>query len=86
MQMRYRVGDQALELAGSIDGLVVDENNGKVLEINKSPEKIIALLILKYEKQLGEKVSFAMRKSGKRPKERLIEVEKNLVVVRKYFE
>jgi len=42
MQMRYRVGDQALELAGKIDGLVVDENNGKVLEIKKSPEKIVA--------------------------------------------
>ena len=86
MQMRYRVGEQALELAGSIEGLVVDENNGKVLEIKKSPEKIIALLVLEYEKNLGQKVSFAMRKSGKKPKGRLAEVEKNLVVVRKYFE
>lgn len=86
MQMRYRVGEQALELAGNIDGLVVDENSGKVLEIKKSPEKIVALLILQYEKHLGEKVSFAMRGPGKKPKARLAEVEKNLVVVRKYFE
>ena len=86
MQMRYRVGDQALELAGKIEGLIIDEDNGKVLEIKKSPEKIIAMLILQYERNLGEKVSFAMRKSGKKSKERLAEVEKNLVVVRKYFE
>ena len=86
MQMRYRVGDEALEIAKNIHNLVIDEKDGKVLEIKDSPEKIIALLILQYEKNLGEKVSFALRKPGKEAKDHLETVNKNLVVVRKYFQ
>jgi len=86
MQMRYRVGDEAMEIAKNIRNLVIDERDGKVLEIKDSPEKIIALLVLQYEKNLGEKVSFALRKPDKEAKENLDTVNKNLVVVRKYFQ
>jgi len=85
-QMRQRVGDKAVDIAKSIDDLTIDENNGRVLNIKKSPAKIIALLILKYEKTLGEKVSFAFPKPDDTTKDHLAAVEKNLVVIRKYFE
>lgn len=85
MQMRYRVGEKAIALARNIDGLSIDEN-GRVLRISKNPARIIALLILRYENQLGEKISFALRKVDKKTKERLVPVDKNLVIVRKYFE
>lgn len=85
-QMRQRVGDRALDIVKSIDDLVIDESNGKVLCIKKSPAKIIALLILKYEKLLGQKISFAFPKPNDKTKEHLAAVEKNLVVIRKYFE
>lgn len=86
MQMRYRVGDKAMDIAKDIDDLVIDESNGRVLNIKKSPAKIIALLILKYEKILGEKISFAFPRPNDKTKDHLAAVEKNLVVVRKYFE
>ena len=86
MQMRYRVGEKALDIAKNIGDLVHNEKNGKVLEIKKSPAKIIALLVLQYEKHLGEKISFAVRKPGEETEGRLATVEKNLIVVRKYFE
>ncbi len=85
-QMRQRVGDRALDIAKSIDDLVIDENTGRVIRVKKSPAKIIALLILKYEKTLGEKISFAFPKPNDKTKEHLAAVEKNLVVIRKYFE
>lgn len=85
MQMRSRVGDHALELARDIDGLIVDELSGKILKITKNPAKIIALLVLRYEQQLGEKVSFALRRVDEETKEKLKPVDKNLVIVRKYF-
>jgi len=86
MQMRYRVGDQALALAHNIDGLTIDEQSGKVLNITRDPAKIIALLVLQYENQLGQKISFALRKTDKETKKHLAPVDKNLVVIRKYFE
>ena len=85
-QMRYRVGDKALDIARGIDDLIIDEGNGKVLKVKKSPAKIIALLILKYEKLLGQKVSFAIRRPDEAAKERMAAIDKNLVVIRKYFE
>jgi len=95
--MRQRVGDKAIDIAKSIEDLEIDENSGKVVRIKKSPAKIIALLILKYEKLLGEKVSFALPRPNPRSgrgfgevsdktKDYLATVEKNLVVIRKYFE
>lgn len=75
-----------MDIAKSIDNLVIDENNGRVLTIKKSPAKIIALLILKYEKLLGQRISFMLREPGDETKNRLAAVDKNLIVVRKYFE
>lgn len=86
MQMRYRVGDKAIDIARSIDDLVVDEHNGRVLKIKKGPTKIIALLILKYERLWRQRVSFALRKPDDAAKDRLSAIDKNLIVVRKYFE
>ena len=57
-----------------------------VFDYKKNPAKIVALLILRYEQHLGKKVSFALRKVDKETKERLAPVDKNLVVIRKYFE
>lgn len=84
-QMRYRVGDRAIELAFDIDGLVIDKNTGRVLKLTKNPAKIIALLVLRYENELGEKVSFALRKIDEETTEKLKPVDKNLVIIRKYF-
>ena len=62
MQMRSRVGDRALTIATNIDGLVIDQKNGRILEINDNPSKIIAQLVLMYDQALNEKVSFSFRK------------------------
>src|SRR3989344_4791877 len=87
MQMRYRVGDKALAIAKSVDGLVIDENSGKVLELKVDPAKIVAQLIVQYEKMWGEKVSFAIKKpsggSDKPPKDGAASVDKNLVFIKK---
>jgi hypothetical protein len=62
MQMRQRVGDDALIIASQINGLKIDEESGRVLSISESPSKIIAILVSEYEKKLGKKVSFSFRK------------------------
>lgn len=89
MQMRRRVGDEALDIAMEIKGLKIDEE-GHVLAIEKSPSKIIAILVLAYEKSLGQKVSFSMRRPiaqhSSDVKNDLKEVHRNVEVVRKYFE
>ena len=84
MQMRYRVGDRSIAIARSVDGLVIDEE-GRVLKINKDPAEIAALLILKYENSLGEKVSFAPRKANEEARRRLAPVDENLALIKKYF-
>jgi|GEM_PF-944643 len=61
MQMRLRVGDTALEIASHIDGLQIDQKTGKVLNISENPSKIIATLVSRYDKVLGEKVNFSFR-------------------------
>lgn len=63
-QMRLRVGDQALEVAIHIDGLVIDRETGRVLKITQSPAQVVAGLIAGYEKVLGKKVSFSLRTGG----------------------
>ncbi|HEY4515865.1 MAG TPA: hypothetical protein VJH67_01605 [Candidatus Paceibacterota bacterium] len=62
MQMRQRVGDDALFIASNISGLQIDKKNGRVLAITESPAKVIAVLVSKYEKILGKKVSFSLRR------------------------
>ena len=61
--MRGRVGDDALLIASHIDGLKIDVKNGRVIELTGPPSKTIALLVSEYEKILGKKVSFSIRKS-----------------------
>ncbi len=62
MQMRRRVGDDALVVASHVSGLKIDMETGKVLGLSGSPAKIIADLVSEYEKLLGKKVSFSFRK------------------------
>lgn len=85
MQMRSHKGDQAIQIAGKIDGLVINEENGRVLKINKDPAEIVALLIFQYQKSFGKKMIFSPRESDKETKELLRPVEKNLDIIKKYF-
>lgn len=62
MQMRARVGDDALLIATNIDGLKIDAETGRVLALTSSPSKIIATLVSEYEKLFGKKVSFSLRR------------------------
>ena len=61
MGMRQKVGDRALDVVVSVDGLTIDEKTGRVVKLTRSPSKIIAELVFGYEKVLGEKVSFSFR-------------------------
>lgn len=62
MEMRERVGDDALDIAANIDGLKIDKATGRVLALTDHPSKIIATLVSEYEKLLGKKVSFSLRR------------------------
>lgn len=62
--MRKRVGDIALDLAYEIDGLEMEKNTGRVLNIKDDPAKIIARLVTGYEQALGKKVSFSFRQNS----------------------
>ncbi|OHA38041.1 MAG: hypothetical protein A3G03_01255 [Candidatus Taylorbacteria bacterium RIFCSPLOWO2_12_FULL_44_15c] len=62
MEMRERVGDDALDIAANIDGLKIDKATGRVLALTERPSKIIATLVSEYEKLLGKKVSFSFRR------------------------
>ena len=61
MEMRERVGDDALDIAANIDGLKIDKATGRVLALTEHPAKIIATLVAEYEKLLGKKESFSFR-------------------------
>lgn len=65
MDMRERVGDDALLIASKIDGLTIDVDTGRVLSFSEHPSKIIASLVSEYEKTLGKKVSFTFRNKQK---------------------
>jgi hypothetical protein len=62
MEMRARVGDDAMFIAEHVDGLKIDSRTGRVLSITDSPAKIIANLVTAYEATLGKKVSFSLRR------------------------
>ncbi|MEI7791956.1 MAG: hypothetical protein WCI57_00505 [Candidatus Berkelbacteria bacterium] len=62
MQMRARVGDDAIFIAQNISGLKIDAKTGRVLSVTESPAKIIANLVSAYEVTLGKKVSFSLRR------------------------
>ena len=59
--MRQHVGDEALRIASNIPGLVIDPFTGKVLFIERSPSKILEVLILRYEALLGRCARVARR-------------------------
>lgn len=84
MQMRYRVGDKAVDIANNVEGLIIEQDSGRVLEIKKAPAQIIALLISNYEKSLNQKISFAFGRHDQAIKGRKLIEDKNLVVVRKH--
>jgi hypothetical protein len=77
---------RAIELASEIDGLVLDEEEGRVLNVNKDPAEIIALLILKYEKAFRKKIKYQPRIKNGEMKKKLRSIEENLAIARKYFE
>ncbi len=66
MDMRQRVGDQAIVIANRIEGLKIDPESGKVLSVSTNPSKIIAELVAEYERELGKKVSFLFRNWSKK--------------------
>lgn len=66
MDMRQRVGDQAIVIANHIEGLKIDPESGKVLSVSANPSKIIAELVAEYERELGKKVSFLFRHPSKK--------------------
>lgn len=66
MDMRQRVGDQAIVIANRIEGLKIDPESGKVLSVSTNPSKIIAELVAEYERELGKKVSFLFRNTSKK--------------------
>lgn len=83
-QMRFHEGDKALEVVNGIEGLKIDEN-GKVLEINKDPAEIVALLMLQYEKYFGNKVQLdSLKKSGE-AKDKMESINQNIEMIKKYF-
>jgi len=61
MGMRHKVGDRALDIASAIEGLSINRETGRVIKLSRTPSKIIAELVLGYEKSLGQKISFAFR-------------------------
>ena len=60
-QMRLRIGDSAFEITEGIPDLEVNSKNGKIINIKKEPAKIIALLIFRFEKFSGQKISFGLQ-------------------------
>jgi hypothetical protein len=60
-EMRLRIGDDAIDIAKDIPDLQVNEKNGYIIDIKGAPTKIIALLISRYEKISGQRVSFSLR-------------------------
>lgn len=66
MQMRTRVGDDALKIAENIEGLKINKETGRVLSFAEHPSKIIATLVSEYEKLLGQRVSFSFRREKTR--------------------
>ena len=60
-QMRLRLGDAALDVARSVEGLSIDPETGRVLALKGDPAAIIAALVKRYEARSGAHVNFAAR-------------------------
>lgn len=61
LTMQLKIGDKALEIASKSEGIKIDPKDGRVLEINDKPSKVIANLVEEFEKY-GTNVSFSFRK------------------------
>jgi hypothetical protein len=85
MQMHNSVGDKAYEMADTIDGLSIDKDTGKVLNINKDPSEIVSLLLVRYQNLFGKKLKILPRVTDKEIKENMHPVEDNLNIIKKYF-
>ncbi|MCD4693811.1 hypothetical protein K8R62_00425, partial [bacterium] len=85
MQMRYQYGKRAIELAQKIEGLIVDDESGKVLDINKDPAEIVSLLMIYYKKEFGKKADFISKRIDKKGAGKDSEVNKNINMIKKYF-
>lgn len=85
MQMHNSVGDKAYEMADTIDGLSVDKNTGKVLNINKDPSEIVSLLLVRYQNLFGKKLKISPRVTDKEARGNMRPVENNLNIIKKYF-
>ena len=62
-QMRLHSGDEALLMVKNIPDLEINAATGEILNIKQDPAKIIALLIARYEKLSGRRLSFGLRSS-----------------------
>lgn len=62
MEMREKIGDDALDIASNINGLKINKETGRVLGLTGKPSKIIDDLIAKYEKDLGQKPNFTQKR------------------------
>ena len=85
MQMRYQKGRRAIELAQKVEGLVVEDGTGKVLDINKDPAEIVTLLMIYYKKEFGKKADFLSKRIDKESGSKDPEVNKNISMIKKYF-
>lgn len=86
MQMRYREGDKAVDLAKQVEGLDIDEDSCRVLNIEKDPAEIIALLMIQYEKNFGKKkTNFVSQKVNKKKPPQDKSLDKNIEMIKKYF-
>jgi len=85
MQMRYQYGKRAIELAQKIEGLIVEDESGKVLDINKDPAEIVSLLMIYYKKEFGKNANFISKRIDKKGASKDSEVNKNINMIKKYF-
>jgi hypothetical protein len=84
-QMRNQIGNKALAMANEIDGLSIDPNGGRVIKMAKDPSELIALLIYKYEKIIGRKITATPEPVGKDVSDAIRPVNQNLNIIEKYF-
>jgi hypothetical protein len=54
LEMRYRLGDQALDLARHVEGLTIDSHTGRVRRIRGNPGSITAALLELYRRASGK--------------------------------
>lgn len=62
--MRVHAGDDALAVAGAVPELTIDPHTGRVIEIGRHPEKILASLVLRYETLLGRGIHVSRRRNS----------------------